>query len=169
MNHECWVGLKGSRTTINGENILFMIIWDLPSTGTRGLLSNVIIANMPQLILSMVYYTYNGIFTTFWLAKEAGHYVEHRKSLRVSTAAVRPATHKLLPSAAVPFRHTPSNSERHLALAVLAKHLPGHGCYSGARRIHYMRLFASCDALRYLHWVDDDRNYGCFQQVQTVK
>ena len=60
------------------------ILWGLPRAGRDGLVSNVFIANLPQLILSGVYYAYNGIFTTFWLARECDTYAIERKSLRVS-------------------------------------------------------------------------------------
>ena len=62
------------------------IMWNVPSRGLGALLANVIIANTPQLVLSGVYYTYNGVFTTYWLAKEGIEYAVKRKSLRVSSS-----------------------------------------------------------------------------------
>lgn len=55
-----------------------------PSSGTSGLISNVFLANLPQTILSAIYYVYNGIFTCFMLGTEWNSYMNRRKGLRVS-------------------------------------------------------------------------------------
>lgn len=61
------------------------ITWDISTSRETGFFPTVIIANLPQLVLSMVYYAYNGVFTTFWLGEECSQYAIKRKSLRVST------------------------------------------------------------------------------------
>ncbi|KAB8224941.1 hypothetical protein BDV33DRAFT_232682 [Aspergillus novoparasiticus] len=56
-------------------------------TGTRwvtSLISNVLVANTPQLLFSMIYFTFNAIFTAMTLAAEWSRYANHRKGLRVS-------------------------------------------------------------------------------------
>jgi hypothetical protein len=57
----------------------------LPSIGIAGLMINVLLANSPQVILSAIYYAYNGIFTLFLLAAEWNSYASQRKGLRVSS------------------------------------------------------------------------------------
>ncbi|KAE8318728.1 hypothetical protein BDV41DRAFT_560561 [Aspergillus transmontanensis] len=56
-------------------------------TGTRwvtSLISNVLVANTPQLLFSIIYFTFNAIFTAMTLAAEWSRYANHRKGLRVS-------------------------------------------------------------------------------------
>ncbi|KAE8383704.1 hypothetical protein BDV26DRAFT_299275 [Aspergillus bertholletiae] len=56
-------------------------------TGTKwvtSLVSNALIANMPQLIFSLVYFSFNALFTAMTLAAEWSRYATHRKGLRVS-------------------------------------------------------------------------------------
>jgi hypothetical protein len=62
-----------------------MIVTRLPTTGTQGLLANVLVANMPQLIFSCLYLLYNGMFTSMCLANEYSNYSIHRKPLRVTS------------------------------------------------------------------------------------
>jgi hypothetical protein len=62
-----------------------MIITELPSMGTPGLLSNVLVANTPQLIFSCLYLLYNGLFTSMCLAREYSNYSLFRKPLRVTS------------------------------------------------------------------------------------
>lgn len=57
----------------------------LPTTGTSGLLANVLVANLPQLICSCLYLLYNGILTSMCLAHEYSNYSVRRKSLRVTS------------------------------------------------------------------------------------
>jgi hypothetical protein len=52
------------------------------------LLTNVIMANSPQVVLSILYFTYNGLFTSIALATEWDSYARHRKGLRVSSPPV---------------------------------------------------------------------------------
>jgi hypothetical protein len=62
-----------------------MIQTKLPTTSTSGLLANVLIANLPQLIFSCLYLLYNGLFTSMCLAHEYSNYSTHRKVLRVTS------------------------------------------------------------------------------------
>lgn len=66
-------GTIDPRTAING----------LPNA----LLPNVLVANLPQVILSMLYFTYNALFTSFLLSYEWVSYAHKRKGLRVSRRA----------------------------------------------------------------------------------
>ena len=65
--------------TVTSES---MITWHL--SGTGGLILNVLIANLPQAVLSFLYLTYNGLFTGILLADEWNDYGHKRKSLRVT-------------------------------------------------------------------------------------
>jgi hypothetical protein len=62
------------------------IQWSMPSTGTTALVLNALVANLPQPILSSIYYVYNGIFTCFMLGAEWNGYASNRKGLRVSSS-----------------------------------------------------------------------------------
>jgi hypothetical protein len=62
------------------------IQWSIPSSGTKALFSNVFIANAPQPILSMIYYTYNGLLTCFLLGLEWNSFARNRKGLRVTSS-----------------------------------------------------------------------------------
>jgi hypothetical protein len=61
-----------------------LLTWSLPDSGASGLIANTIVANLPQLVLSVLYYTYNGLFTSFMLSYEWDGLSTHRKPLRVS-------------------------------------------------------------------------------------
>jgi hypothetical protein len=67
-------------------NPMTLIAWSLPNQGVDGLVQNVLVANLPQPILSSIYYTYNGIFTCFMLGVEWNGFARVRKGLRVSHA-----------------------------------------------------------------------------------
>jgi len=56
----------------------------LTGVGPGNLLQNVVVANLPQLIFSFIYFAYNGIFTTMSLATEWSGYGVTRKGLRRS-------------------------------------------------------------------------------------
>lgn len=60
---------------------------NLPSGAVGGLISAVLLANLPQAIVSFLYLTYNGIFTSMLLAHEYSKYgiQGRRKPLRVTT------------------------------------------------------------------------------------
>lgn len=47
-------------------------------------LMQVVMVNVPQLVLSILYYMYNGVLTAMHSAEEWGHFATHRKALRVS-------------------------------------------------------------------------------------
>ncbi|KAJ5553974.1 hypothetical protein N7513_003933 [Penicillium frequentans] len=66
------LGTANANTLINGTK------W--PTT----LLANVIIANLPQLIFSCLYFAFNSLLTSMCLAAEWSGYANNRKSLRVS-------------------------------------------------------------------------------------
>jgi hypothetical protein len=57
----------------------------LPRKGANGLASSVLFANLPQIILSFVYLSYNALVTCMLLASEYSGYEVHRKTLRVTT------------------------------------------------------------------------------------
>jgi hypothetical protein len=57
----------------------------IPQEGTAGLTGCVLLANLPQIILSFLYLTYNGLYTSMHLAHEYGGYATQRKALRVTT------------------------------------------------------------------------------------
>jgi len=63
-----------------------------PRTAITGLpndlVLNAIVANMPQVILSMLYFSYNALFTAFLLSYEWTSYAKKRKGLRVSRQPV---------------------------------------------------------------------------------
>jgi hypothetical protein len=65
------------------SNMLLAI--GLPSEGANGLASSVLFANLPQIILSFVYLSYNALITCMLLANEYSGYEVHRKTLRVTT------------------------------------------------------------------------------------
>lgn len=54
------------------------------SEGPSGLHVNVLIANLPQMIVSFLFLTYNGLFTGMLLAHEWNGYAHERKPLRVT-------------------------------------------------------------------------------------
>lgn len=60
------------------------IIIGLPRTDPAGLISNVLIANLPQLILSILYIFYNAMLSTFLVQHEFSLLYARRKPLRVS-------------------------------------------------------------------------------------
>lgn len=66
------LGSPNSKTIIYGEN------WP------TSVISNVLIANLPQLIFSFLYFSFNGLITTMTLAAEWSGYAQQRKGLRVS-------------------------------------------------------------------------------------
>ena len=58
--------------------------WSVPVSGSSALLQNVLVANTPQLLLSVVYLTLNNVLTRLQLAVEWASYSVVRKGLRVS-------------------------------------------------------------------------------------
>lgn len=60
------------------------IYMSYPRDDPWGLISNVILANVPQLLASTFYFLYNGILTMFLVQFEFSSMYKARKSLRVS-------------------------------------------------------------------------------------
>ena len=58
--------------------------WSL--SGTSGLVELAVLANVPQLLLSFLFLTYNALFTCMLLAEEWNGYAHERKPLRVTQA-----------------------------------------------------------------------------------
>jgi hypothetical protein len=60
--------------------------WNVGLKGSDAckILSSILIANLPQTILSFLYLNLNGLLTSMWLADEWSHFATERKSLRVS-------------------------------------------------------------------------------------
>jgi hypothetical protein len=74
-NLDAWttqLGATNANTLINSDS------WP------NSVLANVIIANLPQLIFSFIYFAFNSLLTSMCLAAEWSSYANHRKSLRVS-------------------------------------------------------------------------------------
>ena len=63
------------------------IVYNVPDSGASGLISNVLVANVAQPVLSFMYFMYNGLFTAMSGAMEWESYIQNRKGLRVSTLA----------------------------------------------------------------------------------
>jgi len=61
-----------------------LIRWANPMTGTSGLLRNVLLANLPQLLISTMYLGYNQAYTCMAFASEYTKYFDNQLSLRVS-------------------------------------------------------------------------------------
>ena len=59
-----------------------MIYWSLPGNG--GLLTTTLVANSPQILLSLLFLMYNGLFTCMLLVSEWAGYAHERKPLRVT-------------------------------------------------------------------------------------
>jgi hypothetical protein len=58
--------------------------WSIPSSGLNGLVSNVLEANALQLILSLLHFTYNGLFTAMYMAWKWSEFAREERP-RVST------------------------------------------------------------------------------------
>jgi hypothetical protein len=58
--------------------------WHLPSIAGSTVVASVLIANIPQPILSFLYLLFNGVFTSMLLADEWSRFAHERKPLRVS-------------------------------------------------------------------------------------
>jgi hypothetical protein len=53
-----------------------LISWDTPSSGASGVISNVLLANVSQAILSLLYVTYNSLITCIFVANLKGWHEE---------------------------------------------------------------------------------------------
>lgn len=60
--------------------------WDIGTDGDASskILGSIVIANLPQTILSFLYLNLNGLLTSMWLASEWSDFASERKTLRVS-------------------------------------------------------------------------------------
>ena len=77
-------------------------ILPLSVPGSAGLMFTIILANAPQLILSFLVLTYNGLFTCMLLAEEWSGYAHERKPLRVTNrTGVQRSTYRLQ----IPYRY----------------------------------------------------------------
>ena len=61
-----------------------LIKWGIPADGWSGLMANVLLSNVAQLVLSLIYVNYNALLTSLLLAREWNRYAFVRKGLRVS-------------------------------------------------------------------------------------
>ncbi|KAH7383464.1 hypothetical protein BKA64DRAFT_582563, partial [Cadophora sp. MPI-SDFR-AT-0126] len=61
-----------------------LIRWNTPVLGSPGLMKNVLLANSPQIILSMLYIVYNRMFTCMSFSKEWHDLAHRRLALRVT-------------------------------------------------------------------------------------
>ncbi|OJD38672.1 uncharacterized protein BKCO1_400095 [Diplodia corticola] len=76
---ELGLGTAGPYNLITG--------WRLPSSGDAAIVSTVLIANLPQALLSAVYFLANALVTNLSLAAEWSRYAARRAALRVSHPA----------------------------------------------------------------------------------
>lgn len=65
-------------------SLTIMNLIGVPTSGPTALIANVVIANSAQPILSFIYLSYNGLFTSISTALEWETYARQRKGLRVS-------------------------------------------------------------------------------------
>ena len=68
--------------TVTSQELITLFSFHGPS----GLILTILIANSPQILLSFIYLTYNGLFTCMLLAEEWSGFAKERKKLRVTTA-----------------------------------------------------------------------------------
>ncbi|THY44811.1 hypothetical protein D6C99_06632 [Aureobasidium pullulans] len=66
--------------TVREESLIGGSGWHIPSVTAA-----VIVANLPQVMLSFLYLLFNGLLTSMLAAREWSHYAQERKPLRVST------------------------------------------------------------------------------------
>jgi hypothetical protein len=63
-----------------------LVRWSTPQLGDSGLLRNVLLANLPQLLISIVYVVYNQAYTCMAFGSEYAGYFHKRQPLRVTRA-----------------------------------------------------------------------------------
>ena len=73
------LGLEG----VHSETV---ITSSIPTTGLTGLFGNVLLANVAQLFVSVLYFTYNNLLTCMITGREWSHFAWQRKGLRVSSS-----------------------------------------------------------------------------------
>lgn len=71
---------------VNGETLITMN-HSKDLSGPTGVIFTVLVANSPQILLSFLYFAYNGIFTCMLLAEEWSAYASKRRFLRVTSPA----------------------------------------------------------------------------------
>ncbi len=74
--------------TVTAESIITGKGWPAQQyneSAQGALLLMILISNSPQLILSFLYLTYNGLFTSMLLVKEWSGFAHHRKTLRITS------------------------------------------------------------------------------------
>lgn len=72
------------RLGLGSVDIQTLIQWNVPSQGNAAIIGNVLIANLAQPILSIIYFVYNGILTCMLAGLEWSQYAWQKKGLRVS-------------------------------------------------------------------------------------
>lgn len=68
--------------TVNPQSLLNI---GINSTGSNGFLVFILVANLPQALVSFRYLTYNGLYTCMLVADEWSRFAHQRKSLRVTS------------------------------------------------------------------------------------
>ena len=67
---------------VNAQSTVTM---GMQGKGAETVIANTLLANLPQLILSFLYFLYNSLFTQMLLADEWNRYAHERKGLRVTS------------------------------------------------------------------------------------
>jgi hypothetical protein len=87
-----WSGIKNIKSTqiVNLSTLWALGFGKFNTTAVvgrsfKGIFVNIILANMPQLILSFIYLYFNGYWTCMLAAKEWSGYAHEKKSLRVTS------------------------------------------------------------------------------------
>ena len=80
-------------------------------------------ANSPQIVMSVLYFTYNGLFASILLAVEWDGYAQRRKGPCVSSSPAGAQAVQVLSPAAVPVLAPSVGHLRVAALAHLVEHL----------------------------------------------
>jgi hypothetical protein len=70
---------------VHGEALIAGWALESLTSETSAITANILIANLPQALLSFLYLTLNGLLTSMFLADEWSHFAKERKSLRVSS------------------------------------------------------------------------------------
>lgn len=78
-----WNAGIGTVTGPSGGNTMIISHLALRQSPASQILKWVFLANLPQLVFSLLYYTYNGLFTAMLMAHEWNTYSTKRKGLRV--------------------------------------------------------------------------------------
>ena len=75
-------------------NFRAIIGMPIPQSGTSGLVIGVLLANLPQLVRSVLYFAYNSLFTCMLLCHEYSQFAlqDRHKALRVSKPSGKQST-----------------------------------------------------------------------------